>query len=122
MFDKLVENFPEVLNKLKDATKINLIQSEIINEKSCSLISQYLYLKSFQDNKEKAPLAIAPADHKILLSSSPNQSNSDNFLNQLIAKYGLEQKNIKPPKVICSSIWKPSIKASATKNQIYSKS
>lgn len=113
MFDKLVKSFPKVLDKLKDVTKINLTQSEIINEKSCSLISQYLHLKSLKDNSEKAQLAMASVDHKILLSSSPNQSNSDNFLNQLIAKYELDQKNIEPPKVICSSSGTSSLRLSA---------
>ena len=115
MFDKLVENFPQVLDKLRDASKINLTQSEIVNNHSCFLISKYLQIKSLQDSEAKAPFARVPIDHKILLNSSPNQSNSDNFFNQLTAKYNLEQQNKSPPKVVCDVVWNPSLKQSITR-------
>jgi hypothetical protein len=60
----------------------------------------------------EAPFARVPIDHKILLNSSPNQSNSDNFFNQLTAKYNLGQQNKTPPKVVCDFTWKPSVKKS----------
>jgi hypothetical protein len=114
MFDKLVEEFPEVLDKLGNSSKINLKQSEIINDHSLLLISKYLHLKSLQDSELEAPFARAPIDHKILLNSSPNQSNSDNFFNQLTAKYNLGQQNKTPPKVVCDFTWNPSVKKSIT--------
>ena len=116
MFDRLVENFPEVLEKLQNAFKINLKQSEIINNNSASLISQYLHLKSLQDDKKDGPCTSVPC-HKILLSSTPNQSNNDNFFNQLITKYNLEQKKYHPPKVICNSRWNSSIKLTAIRGE-----
>ena len=115
MFDKLVENFPQVLDKLRDASKINLTQSGIANDHSRFLISKYLQIKSLQDSEAKAPFARVPIDHKILLNSSPNQSNSDNFFNQLTAKYSLEQQNKSPPKVVCNFTWNTSVKQSITR-------
>jgi hypothetical protein len=112
MFEKLIENFPEVLDKLHQVSKINLKQSEVINNHSLFIISKYLHLKSLQDRREEKPLARVPNDHKTLLYSTPNQSNSDNFLNQLTEKYGLEQKNKTPPKVVCNFTWGISIKQS----------
>lgn len=112
MFDKLVENSPEVLDKLHQVSKINLTQSGIVNDHSRFLISKYFNLKSLQDSEVEAPFARAPIDHKILLNSSPNQSNSDNFFNQLTAKYNLGQQNKTPPKVVCNFIWNPSVKKS----------
>lgn len=114
MFDKLVENFPQVLDKLRDVSKINLTQSEIVNDHSRFLISKYLQIKSLQDSEVEAPFTTVPIDHKILLNSSPNQSNSDNFFNQLTAKYNLEQQNKTPPKVVCDFVWSPSLKRSIT--------
>ncbi len=115
MFDKLVENFPQVLDKLRDASKINLTQSRIVNDHSLFLISKYFHLKSLPDSEVEAPFARVPIDHKILLNSSPNQSNSDNFFNQLTAKYSLEQQNENPPKVVCDAVWNPSVKQSITR-------
>lgn len=115
MFDKLVENFPQVLDKLRDASKINLTQSGIANDHSRFLISKYLQIKSLPDSEAKAPFARVPIDYKILLNSSPNQSNSDNFFNQLTAKYSLEQQNENPPKVVCDVVWNPSLKQSITR-------
>ena len=112
MFDKLVEKFPQVLDKLRDVSKINLTQSEIVNDHSRFLISKYLQIKSLQDSEAEAPFARVPIDHKILLNSSPNQSNSDNFFNQLTAKYNLEQQNKSPPKVVCNFTWNTSVKQS----------
>ena len=110
MFDKLVEKFPQVLDKLRDVSKINLTQSEIVNNHSRFLISKYL-----QDSQVKGPFTTVPIDHKILLNSSPNQSNSDNFFNQLTAKYSLEQQNKTPPKVVCDFVWDVSLKQSITR-------
>lgn len=116
MFDRLVESFPEVLKKIGDADKINLKQLEIINPNSASLISQYLHLKSLQVSGKEGPSTSVPC-LKIFLSSTPNQSNTDNFLNQLIAKYNLEQKKYHPPKVICNSKWNSSLAITATKSE-----
>lgn len=110
MFDKLVEKFPQVLDKLRDVSKINLTQSGIVNDHSRFLISKYL-----QDSQVKGPFTTVPIDHKILLNSSPNQSNSDNFFNQLTAKYSLEQQNKTPPKVVCDFVWDASLKQSITR-------
>jgi len=112
MFEKLIENFPEALDRLYKVSKINSKQSEIINEHSLFIISKYLHLKSLQDSEMGGLTARVPNDNKTLLYSTPNQSNSDNFLNQLTEKYGLGQRNKTPPKVVCNFTWGVSVKQS----------
>ena len=90
MFQKLAESNPEILERIKSAKKINCIQSTVINDQSLFQISRYL------DLKEKNP---NDPELKKILSSTPNQSNTQNFINQLNHVFGIEISDSSPPKV-----------------------
>lgn len=92
MFKKLINNNPEVLEKIKSARKINCIQSTIINRETLLRISNYLELRTQNPDD---------LESKKYLSSSPNQSNTQNFMNQLQHVFGIEISNSNPPKVLC---------------------
>jgi len=94
MLKKLIDSNPEVQEKIRDARKINCIQSTIINQETLLRMSKYLELRSENPND---------LDSKKYLSSSPNQSNTQNFINQLKHVFGIEILNSTPPKVICGA-------------------
>ena len=92
MFKKLINSNPKVLERIKSARKINCIQSTIINQETLLRISNYLELRT-QNSDD--------LESKKYLSSSPNQSNTQNFMNQLQHVFGIEISNSNPPKVLC---------------------
>jgi len=101
MLKKLIDSNPEVQEKIRDARKINCIQSTIINQETLLRMSKYLELRSENPND---------LDSKKYLSSSPNQSNTQNFMNQLQHVFGIEILNSTPPKVICGAKTASSLK------------
>jgi hypothetical protein len=101
MLKKLIDSNPEVLEKIGNARKINCIQSSIINQETLLRMSKYLELRSENPND---------LNSKKYLSSSPNQSNTQNFINQLKHVFGIEILNSTPPKVICGDHTAESLK------------
>ena len=94
MLKKLIDSNAEVLEKIRDARKINCIQSSIINQETLLRMSKYLELRNENPNN---------LESKKHLSSSPNQSNTQNFINQLKHVFGIEISHSTPPSVICKS-------------------
>lgn len=90
MFENLITQYPQIEEKLKTAKKINCIQDNIINDNSLARISRYL--GHIKDN----PL---DREAKKDLISSPNQSNTQNFMNQLKLKFDLDLEAL-PPKTL----------------------
>ena len=106
MLKKLIDSNAEVLEKLRDARKINCIRSSIINEETLLRMSKYLELRSENPNDHES---------KKYLSSSPNQSNTQNFINQLKHVFGIKISNSTPPSVICGPRVAESLKQSFKK-------
>jgi len=97
MFEKLITQYPEMGEKLKTARKIDCIQRGVMNDNSLARISVYLdHIKDNPEDKIKI---------KETLSSSPNQSNTQNFMNQLRLKFNLKIDAL-PPKVLVSRLIK----------------
>ena len=94
MLKKLIDSNPKVLEKLRDARKINCIRSSIVNRETLLRITKYLELRNENPND---------LESKKHLSSSPNQSNTQNFINQLKHVFGIEISHSTPPSVICKS-------------------
>ena len=92
MLKKLTLQKPEILEKIKSSRKINCTQSLITNQETLLRMSKYLELRA------KNPKDL---ESKKYLSSSPNQSNTQNFMNQLNHVFGIEISNSTPSKVIC---------------------
>ena len=92
MLKKLTTQKPEILEKIKSSRKINCTQSLITNQETLLRMAKYLELRA--DNPKDL-------ESKKYLSSSPNQSNTQNFMNQLNHVFGIEISNSTPPKVIC---------------------
>lgn len=91
MFEKLISQYPEIEKKLKTAKKIDCIRSNVENSNSLARISRYF--EHIKDNPQDTVMAKAD------LGSSPNQSNTQNFMNQLKIKFGLDLEAL-PPKTI----------------------
>lgn len=94
MLKKLIKENPEILEKIKSARKINCIQATIINEKTLLGVSKYVELRI------KEPDNLESKKH---LSSTPNQSNTENFMNQLIHEFGIGILDSTPPSVLYES-------------------
>jgi len=101
MLKKLIDSNPKVLEKLRDARKINCIQSSIVNRETLLRITKYLELRNENPND---------LESKKHLSSSPNQSNTQNFMNQLKHAFGIGISYSTPPSVICDTITASSLK------------
>ena len=91
MLEKLTKENPEISKKIKSARKINCIRSSIVNDKTAFGISKYLELRIKEPNN---------LESKKYLSSTPNQSNTENFMNQLIHEFGIEIIASTPPSVL----------------------
>lgn len=95
MFEKLISQYPEILKKLTTARKIDCVQVAVVNENSLARISKYL--DHIKDNPEDR------VEIKSILDSSPNQSNTQNFMNQLKLKFNL-QIDALPPKTLVNRL------------------
>ena len=94
MVKKLIKENPEILEKIKSTRKINCIQSSIVNEETLIGISKYLELRiKDPDNLES----------KKYLSSTRNQSNTENFMNQLMHEFEIAISESTPPSVLYQS-------------------
>jgi hypothetical protein len=94
MLEKLTKENPEISKKIKSARKINCIRSSIVNDKTAFGISKYLELRIKEPNN---------LESKKYLSSTPNQSNTENFMNQLIHEFGIGISDSTPPTVLYES-------------------
>jgi hypothetical protein len=91
MLKKLIEENSEILEKIKSARKINCIRSSIVNDETVFGISKYLELRIKEPNN---------LESKKYLSSTPNQSNTENFMNQLVYEFGINIAYSTPPTVL----------------------
>ena len=89
MFEKLMSLYPELETRLTTTIKIDCIQENIINLNSLVRISKYF------DHTSQNPEF--QSEMKSILDSSPNQSNTQNFMNQLKLKFNLKIDAL-PPK------------------------
>ena len=94
MVKKLIKENPEILEKIKSARKINCIQSSIVNEETLIGISKYLELR-IKDSDD--------LESKKYLSSTRNQSNTENFMNQLMHEFEIAISESTPPSVLYQS-------------------
>lgn len=108
MFEKLMTLYPELETKLTTARKIDCIRQNITNPNSLVRISTYFECTS-QNPETQSKM-------KSMIDSSPNQSNSQNFINQLKSKYSLNLEALSPKTLIYRNLGIANLKQTYVKS------